>query len=91
MSLTIRLQATFRQYEEMDRSVRILRSLIEQSHQNARDIDQALRVLKSGVSVAVPAFFGISFLGGIFAVMFLRVGQFIVDGIMGALSRWWAG
>ena len=91
MSLSNRLQETFRQYEEMDRSVRILRSLIERSNENARDIDQALRVLKSGVSTAVPAFFAISFLGGVFAVMFLRVGHFIVDGIMGALSRWWAG
>ena len=71
--------------------MRILRSLIERSNENARDIDQALRVLKSGVSEIGPTIFVISFLGGVFAVMFLRVGHFIVDGIMEALSRWWAG
>ena len=50
----------------MDQSVRILRNSIEQSHKNAGDIEQAIRVLKSGVSMAVPAFFVISFLGGRF-------------------------
>ena len=63
MSLTDRLQATFRQYEAMDRSVRILRRSIEQSYKNVRDIEQAVRVLKSTVSLAVPMIFVMAFLG----------------------------
>ena len=35
MSLSDRLQATFRQYEAMDHSAPVLRSSIEQSYKNA--------------------------------------------------------
>ena len=71
MSLSDRLQATFRQYEAMDHSVRMLRSSIEQSYKNMQDIEQAIRVLKSGVSMAVPASSGSPFLG-----VFLRCCSF---------------
>lgn len=91
MSLSDRLQANLQQYEALDRSVRILRSSIEQMHENARDIEQALRVLRSALNRTVATILGIAFLGGFFAVVFLRVGQWITDWIMGAISRWWAG
>ena len=35
--------------------------------------------------------FCFSFLGGLSAVVFLRVLTHITDWIIGALSRWWAG
>lgn len=91
MSLSDRLQANFQQYEALDRSVRILRRSIEQMNENARDIEQALRVLRSGLNRTVATILGIAFLGGFSAVVFLRVGQWITDWIMGAISRWWAG
>ncbi len=85
MNLTDRLQAALQQYEAMDRSVRILRSSIKRMQESARDIEQALRVLRSVLNRTVATIFGIAFLGGISAVLF------ITDWIMGAISRWWAG
>ena len=91
MSLSDRLQASLKQYEAMDRSVQILRSSIEQLHQNARDIEQALGVLRSVLNRSLLTVFWIAFVGGIAAVLFLRVAHWITDWIMGAISRWWAG
>ena len=68
-----------------------LRGSSAHAQKRERDIDEALRVLKSGLREMGAMIFVISLLGGVSAVMFLRVGQFIVDRIMGALSRWWAG
>ncbi len=63
MSLSDRLQATFRQYEAMDHSAPILRSSIEQSYKNAGEIEQAIRVLKSGLTMAWLPIFVIAFFG----------------------------
>ena len=46
---------------------------------------------KSTVSLAVPMIFVMAFFLGVFAVVFLRVAQSIADGIIGAITRWWAG
>ena len=91
MSLSDRLQATFRQYEAMDHSAPILRSSIEQSYKNAGEIEQTIRVLKSGLTMAWLPIFVIAYFLGRFAVVSLRVGQSIADGIIGVISRWWAG
>ena len=91
MNLTNQIQETLQQSEAMGRNVQILRRSIEQMQESARDVEQALGVLRSGLNRTVATIFGIAFLGGFSAVVFLRVGQWITDWIMGAISRWWAG